>query len=103
MRQVCAASDAPLMANMADGGLTPVYSAAVLKEIGFACAIFPSLASLAAAAAARHALLRLKETGTSRNDDVPLFDFKAFCSLIGFEDVWAFERRWAEAEALPMA
>jgi hypothetical protein len=24
-----------------------------------------------------------------------LFDFKEFCSLIGFEDVWEFERRWA--------
>jgi 2-methylisocitrate lyase-like PEP mutase family enzyme len=99
MRQACATIGAPLMANMADGGLTPIRSAAALKEIGYACAIFPSLTSLAAAAAARHALIRLKETGSSKVDDVPLYDFKAFCSLIGFEDVWAFERRWADAEA----
>jgi 2-methylisocitrate lyase-like PEP mutase family enzyme len=99
MRQVCAAIDAPLMANMADGGLTPVLSATVLKELGFSCAIFPSLASLASAAAARHALLRLKETGASRNADVPLYDFDAFCRLIGFEAVWDFERRWADVDA----
>jgi hypothetical protein len=29
---------------------------------------------------------------------VPLHDFNAFCSLIGFEDVWAFERRWADVD-----
>jgi 2-methylisocitrate lyase-like PEP mutase family enzyme len=98
MRRVCEAVHTPMMANMADGGLTPVLPATELEEIGFACAIFPSLAALSAAAAARHALQRLKETGTSRNDDVPLHDFDAFCRLIGFEAVWDFERRWAEAE-----
>jgi len=25
----------------------------------------------------------------------PLFDFKEFCSLIGFEEVWAFDKKWA--------
>ena len=41
----------------------------------------------------------MKETGTSVNPDVPLHNFGEFCSLIGFEDVRAFERRWADAEA----
>ena len=27
-----------------------------------------------------------------------LFDFKTFCSMIGFEDVWAFEKAWARGE-----
>ena len=26
-----------------------------------------------------------------------LFDFSEFCSLIGFEDVWAFEKKWGKA------
>jgi hypothetical protein len=29
---------------------------------------------------------------------VELFNFQEFCRLIGFEEVWEFERRWAEAE-----
>jgi hypothetical protein len=29
--------------------------------------------------------------------DVELHDFQHFCRLIGFDDVWAFERRWGEA------
>ena len=30
--------------------------------------------------------------------ELPLFNFGEFNSLIGFEDVWAFERRWARKE-----
>jgi 2-methylisocitrate lyase-like PEP mutase family enzyme len=96
MRAACRAIDRPMMANMADGGRTPIRPAAELAALGYACAIFPSLTSLAAAAAARHALIRLKETGTSSNPDVKLHDFGEFCRLIGFEDVWAFERKWNE-------
>jgi 2-methylisocitrate lyase-like PEP mutase family enzyme len=96
MRKACESIGTPLMANMADGGKTPIRSAAELKDIGYACAIFPATAALAAAAAAHRALKRLKETGTSVHDDVPLYDFNAFCNLIGFEEVWDFERRWVE-------
>lgn len=98
MRRACAAISKPVMANMADGGKTPIRSADELREMGFAGAIFPAMTSLAAAAAVKNALLGLQRTGTSANEGVPLFDFNRFCSLIGFEDVWAFERRWAQRE-----
>jgi 2-methylisocitrate lyase-like PEP mutase family enzyme len=98
MRKACAVLSKPVMANMADGGKTPIRSASELEEIGYACAIYPAMTSLAAAAAVRHALTRLRETGTSVNPDVPLEDFNQFCSLIGFEEVWAFEERWRNAE-----
>jgi 2-methylisocitrate lyase-like PEP mutase family enzyme len=93
MRVACAAFDKPCMANMADGGLTPILPAQRLRELGYAFAIYPSLTSLAAAAAMEQALRSLKETGAY--DSQTLFDFKAFCELIGFDDVWDFERTWA--------
>jgi 2-methylisocitrate lyase-like PEP mutase family enzyme len=95
MRKACASFDAPMMANMADGGLTPILPAAVLEEIGYAFAIYPSMTSLSAAAAMEAALRRLKGEGISD----PAFDFKEFCGLIGFDEVWAFERKWAPAPA----
>jgi 2-methylisocitrate lyase-like PEP mutase family enzyme len=98
MARTCRSIGAPMLANMANGGKTPILPAAELKSIGFACAIFPSLASLAAAEAARLALSRLKETGSSVHPGAPLYDFDRFCRLIGFEDVWEFERRWGDAE-----
>jgi 2-methylisocitrate lyase-like PEP mutase family enzyme len=97
MRRACAAIGKPMMANMADGGKTPILPAATLQEIGYRLAIFPATTALAAAAAIETALTALKTTGTSTTSSAPLFDFQEFCSLIGFEEVWAFERKWGEA------
>lgn len=92
MRRACAGFDVPVMANMSNGGLSPVPHTSVLAEIGYAYAIYPSLTSLAAAAAMEQALLGLKDGGIGKPEG--LFDFNEFCRLIGFEDVWAFERKW---------
>ncbi len=95
MRQACAAFDKPMLANMADGGKTPILPAKVLEEIGFALAIYPSLTSLAAAAAMERALSTLKTRGITQTPEVPLFDFNEFCGLIGFQEVWDFDKRWS--------
>jgi 2-methylisocitrate lyase-like PEP mutase family enzyme len=94
MRIACDRIGIPMMANMADGGLTPILPAATLAEIGYAFAIYPSMTSLVAAAAMQTALMQLKTTGLSQTPDIPMFDFKEFCGLIGFNDVWEFERKW---------
>jgi 2-methylisocitrate lyase-like PEP mutase family enzyme len=85
----------PLMANMADGGKTPIRSAEALQALGYALAIYPSMTGLAAAQATSHALSEFKRLGTSDAPSIPLYSFAAFNKLIGFEEVWAFERRWA--------
>jgi 2-methylisocitrate lyase-like PEP mutase family enzyme len=95
MRRACEAFDKPMLANMADGGKTPILPAQVLKEIGYALAIYPSMTSLVAAAAMEKALRTLKDEGLSQTPGIDMFDFGEFCKLIGFEDVWDFEKRWA--------
>jgi 2-methylisocitrate lyase-like PEP mutase family enzyme len=95
MRTACAAFSKPMMANMADGGKTPILPAARLAEIGYAFAIYPSMTSLVAAAAMEMALRRLKEHGLSQAPGQPMFDFMEFCRLIGFQEVWDFEEKWA--------
>lgn len=94
MRTVCEAFDLPIMVNCSNHGATPVPQADVLAEIGFAYAIYPSLTSLAASAAMEKVLRDLKDHGIGQ--PAGLFDFNEFCSLIGFEDVWAFDRKWAQ-------
>lgn len=96
MRKACAVLDKPCMANMSNHGKTPVPPAQVLAEIGYAYAIYPSLTSLAAAAAMEKALVDLKEQGIGQPDG--LFDFTEFCHLIGFPEVWEFEKKWGRAE-----
>jgi 2-methylisocitrate lyase-like PEP mutase family enzyme len=95
MRDACARIKTPMMANMADGGKTPILPTAKLKDIGYAMTIFPAMTSLAAAAAAEQSLRNLKDNGTSLAPDIPLFNFSEFNELIGFPEIWDFEKKWA--------
>ena len=97
MEKICRSFDAPLLANMVDGGRTPVLSKKRLQELGYSIAIFPATGFMATAKALESAYTVIKETGSS--DTVPpsqLYGFDRMTKLVGFEDVWAFEKRWPE-------
>lgn len=95
MQTICDSIDAPLLANMVDGGSTPVLSADVLKDMGFALSIFPGSGFLAAGKALETVYSDIRENGrtTGRSE---LYDFDAFNTLMGFEDVWDFDRCWSD-------
>ncbi|MVW70924.1 oxaloacetate decarboxylase [Bordetella sp. 15P40C-2] len=95
MRRACEAFDVPMLANMSDGGKTPILPANVLREIGYSMAIYPSMTSLVAAAAMEKSLRMLKDQGVSQSPEIDMFDFGEFCQLVGFPEVWEFEKRWA--------
>jgi 2-methylisocitrate lyase-like PEP mutase family enzyme len=96
MRKVCESFDKPVMINLSNGGSTPPLSAEVCEQIGFAFGIYPSLTSLVAISAMEKALIQLRDHGIGEPSDPEVFDFKTFCSMIGFEDVWAFDKKWAK-------
>jgi 2-methylisocitrate lyase-like PEP mutase family enzyme len=96
MRRACALISKPTMANMSDGGKTPIRSARELAALGYSLAIFPAMAALAASAAVERAMLNLQANGTSLALDVPLFSFDEFCRMVGFDEVWAFEEKWKD-------
>lgn len=99
MRAICSATDKPMMANMADGGKTPIIPAAQLEDIGYAGAIFPAATALAANAVVARMLRQLKEHGTSITPDIPLYDFAKFSRMIGFDEVFALEEKWLRDRA----
>jgi 2-methylisocitrate lyase-like PEP mutase family enzyme len=88
--------DLPLMANMADGGRTPILPRTRLEALGYRIAIFPVTGLLAAAAALERVYGVLKEQGSSDTLQGDLYPFDRFCRRIGFEHVWDFEKRWPE-------
>jgi 2-methylisocitrate lyase-like PEP mutase family enzyme len=96
MTQICRQIDRPLIANMVEGGNTPVLSARQLQEIGYQLAIFPGTAFLAAGNAVESVYMHLKETGSSPGLKTPLYDFKRFSNMMGFDKVWAFEKKWID-------
>jgi len=96
MRRVCETFEGlPLLANMVEGGYTPVLPADQLRTIGYSLAIYPATGFLAMAHAVRTAYRRIHDTGSSVGTEVPLDDFAEFSKLMGFERVWDFERKWA--------
>ena len=96
MTEICHKIDCPLMANMVDGGRTPLLTAEELKDIGYQIAIFPGTAFLAAGSAVESVYQYLKTTGSSAGLPTPLYNFEEFSRLMGFEDVWAFEKKWTD-------
>jgi 2-methylisocitrate lyase-like PEP mutase family enzyme len=96
MRAIGARFDLPLVANMVEKGRTPVLSRAELESLGYRLAIFPVSALLAAVKAMAGVYAHIKATGSSKDAPVALEDFTALTRLMGFEDVWEFEKRHAE-------
>jgi len=88
--------DVPLLANMADGGRTPILPKARLEELGYRIAIFPATGFLATAKALERVYGVLRQTGSSDTLASEFYPFDRFCRLVGFEHVWEFEKRWPE-------
>lgn len=96
MARICASFDLPCLANMVEGGRTPVLSAAALIEIGYRIAIFPATGFLATAAALTRVYATLHAHGSSAGQQLDLFPFAEMNRLMGFEQVWDFDRRHAD-------
>lgn len=95
MRQIAAHIDAPLFANMVNGGRTPILPAKTLQELGYSIAIHPAIGFLAAGAALDRGYRDLAVNGIT-SPDIDLYSFEEFNKLLGFEDVWNFEKKYAE-------
>jgi len=96
MRTICERFDVPLVANMVEKGRTPVLSRDELEALGYRIAIFPVSALLAAVKAMHGMYAHIRAHGSSKGAPVELEDFGALTRLMGFEDVWEFEKRHAE-------
>ena len=88
----------PVLANMVPGGRTPILPADQLAEIGFSIAIHPGLGFLTAGQALHDAYSELQESGNVT--EAPMHDFNEFCKILGFEDIWEFDKKWAATSSL---
>ncbi len=83
----------PLLANMVQGGRTPLLSFSELQSVGYRVAIYPALGFLAMGAALETVYADLK---AARPASAPLYDFKAFSALMGFDGVAEFDRKYRD-------
>lgn len=96
MRKIGSTFDVPLLANMVEGGRTPIMSRAELEGLGYKVAIYPVAGLLAASAALSSVYGHIRETGSTRAWSGELAGFSDFVRMIGFERVWDFDKRNAD-------
>jgi 2-methylisocitrate lyase-like PEP mutase family enzyme len=92
---------APLMANMVEGGKTPLLSAAELEVIGFALVIFPGGIVRALGRMASEYYGSLAAHGTTEPFRGRMLDFDALNAVIGTPDMIALGRRYETAANAP--
>jgi len=86
----------PLLANMVEGGKSPLLSIGELGELGFRVAIFPGAMMRVVAHAATDYLATLRRDGTTRNMLDRMFDFRAINAVIGTDQVLAAGDRYKD-------
>jgi 2-methylisocitrate lyase-like PEP mutase family enzyme len=89
MQQICGRfkGRAPLLANMVEGGKTPVRSVEELGEIGFSLVIFPGGLARALAKAATDYFQSLKAHGSTLPFRDRMLDFDGLNKLLGTAEV----------------
>jgi 2-methylisocitrate lyase-like PEP mutase family enzyme len=84
----------PLMANMVEGGKTPIINASGLQELGFSFVIFPGGIVRAIAATARDYYANLLASGSNEAFRNRMFDFAGLNGVIGTDDLLASGKRY---------
>lgn len=85
--------DAPLFANMIEGGKTPLLSSAELQDLGYSMVVFPLAALFTAARAIAETYQALFETKTTAGRTEAMVGFHEFEEIVGVPD-------WRELEGL---
>ncbi len=86
--------DAWLLANMVPSGKSPVVAGETLRRFGFDIVIYPSVGMNAACAALRSAYAYLHDKGSTQDSPVPSISMQEMHELVGFPDVWDFEKKY---------
>lgn len=89
------AGKVPVMANMVEGGKTPLLPAAELQALGFKLVIFPGGTVRALAFALRDYFASLKAHGTTDPYRGRMLDFAGLNALLGTDQFRALGKRYA--------
>ena len=92
MRRICEELPGPKMANLVEGGDTPLLPHSKLKDIGFSIAAYP-LTLLSSAMLAMQQSLQVMKAGSHPGQ---LMDFAELRKIVGFDDYYELESRYIE-------
>ena len=84
----------PMVANMLEGGKTPVLPREQLADMGFQLILYPLTALFAAARAIESFYQKLRADGTTLGEEHRLMTFAEFNALIGVDEKYALAERF---------
>lgn len=96
LERIARAIPGPKVANMVEGGKTPLLPPDELHALGFDLIVTPLAALLSAARAVRDAYAELRRAGTMRGALDRLLTFDEFNALIDLDRHYALERRFRD-------
>ena len=85
-------SNVPLMANMVEGGLTPIVAAEILEEMGYDLVIYPNSLTRRFAFAGLDLLKALGKTGSTSSSLDEMMPFPELNQLLGIEELKQLEK-----------
>jgi len=85
MRRICTELDGPNLANMIEGGASPVLSLDELAGIGFAVVTYPVAATYVVAKAMQSFMAHMAEHGSSVGYDAEMLQFDDFNAIINLQ------------------
>jgi 2-methylisocitrate lyase-like PEP mutase family enzyme len=88
------AARVPLLANMVEGGKTPLKNASELQEIGYSLAIFPGGTVRAVAHALGAYFAELQKTGSNQGNAARMLDFDGLNALLETKAILEHSRRY---------
>lgn len=94
MRTIGKAIKAPLVANMIEGGTTPIMSAETLHKLGFKIILYPLSVLFANTFATMNILKELKRTGTTTKSKQKVVSFDQFNDLVELPKFQKLEKKY---------
>lgn len=93
-------ADVPLVANLVEGGRTPLLSHQELTALGFQLVLHPGLTTRVSAAAAEEVATALMQSGDASSVAGLAYEFTSFNQLLGLDALHDFEDRVSTAASL---
>ena len=94
MKKIGKEINAPLVANMIEGGATPMNSAKILNDIGFNIILYPLSVLFANTFATMNILQELKNTGTTSKYKQKVVNFDQFNNLVELDKYKKMETKY---------
>lgn len=94
LKEIGSKIDAPLVANMIEGGITPNLTASELRELGFRIGVFPLSGLFASAFAMKQVFEELHRSGSTSKEREKMITFEEFNRLVNLQKYIDLERKY---------